>query len=301
MSISVMLVVMSTVIIFTSIVYVSTRTNKTQFHYVYIMLILSMLVWSVGAIGEVTSKDVYDFNPFIQTCNYLGIGLVSVFVLLLGIVFTHTKIILTWKYALLLLLPIGSAISIATNESHHLFMRIFCIIIKYSIPGPLMMVHYVYCYSFIAIGMGYLVKHSVNNSGFFSKQAITLVAAILIPLIQNVFVSFGIIPGGCYSTIPALVIFIILIGGATLKLDMFNIVPIALQKVVDHITDGFIVLNENNMIIDFNRKAQQDFYNVSEIKRNLNIKEFMNSLKIDNFDTNKILHYIQMSFEKKIP
>jgi len=299
MSISLILVVISTIIILASIVYVGTRKNKSQFHYVYTLLMSSILVWCIGAIGEVTTKDVYYFNSFIQTCNYFSIALVSVFVLLLGIVFTHSKITLTWRYALLFILPIGSAIAVATNESHHLFMKVFCIIIKDSVIGPLMWAHYIYCYVYIAIGMGYLIKHAVNNSGLFSKQAITLVAGIGISLVVNVLVSFGIIRGGCYTTIPGIVIFIILIGVASLKLDMFNIVPIALQKVVDHISDGFIVINENRKIIDFNKTAQLWFGGKHEMIRSQDFKEFMDSLKIENLDTNKLLDYIQMSLEKK--
>jgi len=299
MSISLILVVISTIIILASIVYVGTRKNKSQFHYVYTLLMSSILVWCIGAIGEVTTKDVYYFNSFIQTCNYFSIALVSVFILLLGIVFTHSKITLTWRYALLFILPIGSAIAVATNESHHLFMKVFCIIIKDAVIGPLMWAHYIYCYVYIAIGMGYLIKHAVNNSGLFSKQAITLVAGIGISLVVNVLVSFGIIRGGCYTTIPGIVIFIILIGVASLKLDMFNIVPIALQKVVDHISDGFIVINENRKIIDFNKTAQLWFGGKHEMIRSQDFKEFMDSLKIENLDTNKLLDYIQMSLEKK--
>ena len=299
MSISLILVAISTIIILASIVYVGTRKNKSQFHYVYTLLMSSILVWCIGAIGEVTTKDVYYFNSFIQTCNYFSIALVSVFVLLLGIVFTHSKITLTWRYALLFILPIGSAIAVATNESHHLFMKVFCIIIKDAVIGPLMWAHYIYCYVYIAIGMGYLIKHAVNNSGLFSKQAITLVAGIGISLVVNVLVSFGIIRGGCYTTIPGIVIFIILIGVASLKLDMFNIVPIALQKVVDHISDGFIVINENRKIIDFNKTAQLWFGGKHEMIRSQDFKEFMDSLKIENLDTNKLLDYIQMSLEKK--
>ena len=171
MGISVLLVVISTIIILASIIYVSIRKNKKQFHYVYILLMSSMLVWCIGAIGEVTTKNVYHFNSFVQTCNYFGIALVSVFILLLGIVFTRTKIIVTWKYALLFILPIGSAIAVATNESHHLFMKVFCIIIKDTVIGPLMWAHYVYCYLYISIGMGYLIKYAVNNSGLFFKTS----------------------------------------------------------------------------------------------------------------------------------
>jgi diguanylate cyclase (GGDEF)-like protein len=299
MDISATLVVISTILILASIIYLSTRKNKTQFHYVYILLMLSILVWCIGAIGEVTTNDIYHFNSFIQTCNYFGIALVSVFILLLGIVFTHSKITVTWRYTLLFILPIGSAIAVATNESHHLFMRVFCIIIKDTVIGPLMWVHYLYCYVYIAIGMGYLIKHAVNNSGLFSKQAITLIAGIGISLVVNVLVSFGIIRGGCYTTIPSIVILIILIGIATLKFDMFNIMPIALQKVVDHISDGFIVIDENRKIIDFNKTAQLYFHSKHEIKRSQDFKEFITSSKIENLDINKLMDYIRMSLEKK--
>lgn len=299
MAISIILVVISTIIILLSIIYVGTRKNKNQLNYVYMLLLSSTIVWCIGAIGEVTTKDIYHFNLFIQTCNYFGIALVSVFILLLGIVFTHTRIIVTWRYGLLFILPIGSAIAVATNESHHLFMKVFCIIIKDAVIGPLMWAHYIYCYVYIAIGMGYLIKHAVNNSGLFSKQAIMLVAGIGIPLVVNVLVSFNIIRGGCYTTIPGMVILIIFTGFATLKLDMFNIVPIALQKVVDHISDGFIVINENKKIIDFNKTAQLWLGGKYEIKRSQDFKEFMDSSEIKNMDTNKLMKYIQMSLEKK--
>lgn len=299
MGISLILVVISTIIIFTSIIYVATRKNKTQFNFVCILLMISVLVWCIGAIGEVTTNDLYYFNSFIQTCNYLGIALVSVFVLLLGMVFTHSRITITWRHVLLFILPIGSAIAVATNESHHLFMKVFCIIIKNTVIGPLMLMHYIYCYVYIAIGMGYLIKYAVNNSGIFSKQAITLVIGIGVSLVINALVLFGIIHGGCYSTIPSIVILIILMGAATVKLDMFNIVPIALQKVVDHIPDGFIVIDENRKIIDFNKTAKKCLGDNYQIRRSQDFKEFMESLKIENLNINKLLDYIRMSSEKK--
>lgn len=299
MSISLILMVISTIIIIASNIYLVTRKDKTQFHYVCILLTTSMLVWCIGAIGEVASNDPYYFNSFIQTCNYLGIALVSVFVLLLGIVFAHSRITITWSYALLFILPIGSAIAVATNESHHLFMRVFSVIIKDTLIGPLMIVHYIYCYVYIAIGMGYLIKYAVNNSGIFSKQAIALATGIGISLVVNVLVLFGIIYGGCYSTIPSIVIPIVLMGAATVKLDMFNIVPIALQKVVDHISDGFIVIDENRKIIDFNKTAKQSFCGNYEIRRSQDFKEFMDSLKIENLNIDKLLDYIEISAEKK--
>jgi len=299
MSISLILVVISTITILASIIYVGTRKNKTQLHYVYILLMSSVLVWCTGAIGEVTTKDVYHFNSFIQTCNYFGIGLVSVFILLLGTVFTNSKITVTWKYALLFILPIGSAIAVATNESHHLFMKVFCIIIKDTVMGPLMWVHYIYCYVYIAIGLGYLIKHAINNLGIFSKQAITLIVGIGISLVVNVLTSFSIVRGGCYSTIPSIVILVILIGIATLKFDMFNIMPIALQNVVDHISDGFIVIDENRKIIDFNKAVKLWCSGNTEIRRSQDFKEFISSLKMEDLDTKKLLSYGRMSLEKK--
>ena len=61
----------------------------------------------------------------------------------------------------------------------------------------------------------------------------------------------------------------------------------------------FIVIDENRKIIDFNKTAQLCFNGDHKIKRSQDFKEFMDSLKITNLDTNKLLDYIQMSFEKK--
>ncbi len=102
------LVIISTIIILAAIINMCMRKDKNQVHYVYILLLSSVLVWCIGAIGEVATKDIYHYNSFIQTCNYFGIALVSVFILLLGIVLTNTKITVTWKYALLFILPVGS-------------------------------------------------------------------------------------------------------------------------------------------------------------------------------------------------
>lgn len=297
MDISLVSIIISIIIILLSAIYMITRKNKTQLHYVYVLLMLSVLVWSVGAVGEVTIKDVYYFNPIIEVFNFLGISLISVFILLLGIVFTHSKINLSWKYGLLFLLPILSAIAVGTNENHHLFFKIFCMEIRKTVMGPLMIIHYVYCYTFITIGMACLIKYAISNSGVFSKQAIALILGISIPLVVNTLFAFGILEGGCYISLPTGVVFVILTGIANLKVSMFDIVPIALQNVVDHISDSFVVIDMSRKIIDFNKSAT--LYFNDNLKIGEDFKEFMCSLEIEDLRINKMLDYIQMSLNKK--
>lgn len=62
----------------------------------------------------------------------------------------------------------------------------------------------------------------------------------------------------------------------------------------------FGIVFTRTKIIDFNNAAQLCFGGKYQIRRNQDIKKFMDSLKIKNLDTNKFPDYIQMSLEQKI-
>ena len=65
--------------------------------------------------------------------------------------------------------------------------------------------------------------------------------------------SIGSISMSIYATPIAFSITIICFTIGIFKFDLFKITPIALQKIVDRISDGYVVLDESDMIIDFNK------------------------------------------------
>ena len=73
-----------------------------------------------------------------------------------------------------------------------------------------------------------------------------------------------------YVTPICFTIAIICISLAIFKFNFLSVTPIALQRIVDRMSDSYIVLNENNLITDFNipflstfRLKEQEIRNIS--------------------------------------
>jgi two-component system sensor histidine kinase HupT/HoxJ len=63
----------------------------------------------------------------------------------------------------------------------------------------------------------------------------------------------------------------VFISLAVFRFDFLKVAPIALQTIVDRISDGFIVLNEEFQVIDFNKALVTTFNNLGSVRRNENI------------------------------
>ena len=82
-----------------------------------------------------------------------------------------------------------------------------------------------------------------------------------------------------------------------LKFNFLKITPIALQKIVDRISDGYVVLDEENTITDFN-KTFLDMFNLKpENIRSKNFIRFLNNRKVSKKSIVRITKSIQKANE----
>ena len=89
-----------------------------------------------------------------------------------------------------------------------------------------------------------------------------------------------------YLTPISFTIAIVCFALAIFKFKFLSIAPIALQRVVDRISDGYLVLNEDNKIIDFN-KTLLSLFHVKDVDiRDKNIFDITSSF--DDFDQEKL-------------
>ena len=210
---------------------------------------------------------------------YIGIIILPVTFLFTGIIFAKTKITLKKRYILILLIPIISIIMVLTNNYHHLF------VIKNSDKlneiqfGKYFNIHNIYTDILYVCAMYYFIKYTIKNSGYFSKQAVLIVIGCAIPLVVNVLGTFGMVPMSIYTTPISFSITIILYALAIFKFQFLGVTPIALQKIVDRISDSYVVLNENNIITDFNKTFLDTFKLKSEEIRSKNLIEFLGKNK----------------------
>ncbi len=204
----------------------------------------------------------------IEYITYIANVFMPVALFFTGLIFANTKIKFKKSYLLLFIIPVLSLVLLWTNNFHHLLYESYSINLNETIFGPYMTVHQIYTYALFFVAIYYLLKYSIKNAGFFSKQSILIVLGVFIPIIINILGSFGLIKMSIYLTPISFAFTIFCFALAILKFDFLKVAPIALQRVVDRMSDCYLVINENNIITDFNKTFLETFHFTANSVRN---------------------------------
>lgn len=262
--------------------------EKRNLSKIFIIIFDLMLFWLICMILQIIFLDKYNISlKYFFDLYYLSIVFLPVAFYFMTIIFENGKIRFKWSYILLFIIPITSLVLLWTNDYHHLFYKEYSMNISITY-GPWFYVHTYYTYLLFVVSLIKLLRYSIKNSGFFSKQAILLIIGSLVPIIVNMMGSIGSISMSIYATPIAFSITIICFTIGIFKFDLFKITPIALQKIVDRISDGYVVLDESDMIIDFNKTFLNIFKLNPEDIRGKNFIKFLNQREISNQTVEKI-------------
>lgn len=271
------------------------KKNKTQLHKIFIVIFALFILWMLSMILQIVCLSKFDIDPryFLYLCN-ISISFLPVAFVYMALIFEKTTINFNIKHKLLLVIPTVSNILLLTDNFHHLFYVQYSIIASENIYGKYFYVHSIYTYSLFAVSIFILMKYSIKNSGFFSRQAILIFLGVLAPIVTNILGSAKIIPISIYATPISFSITVICYSLAILRFDLFKASPIALQRIVDRISDSYLILNEDYNITDFNKTFLQTFSLKGEIIRNENIFDLCD--KTNNFILDK--NTLQANFKK---
>lgn len=263
--------------------------SKKQIKKIFSFNLICLLICTTGQITQILFsqklgiKQIY-FDYFV----YIGTCFLPISVYFTGLSFENTKIQFKKKYSVLFIIPIISLIILWTNDYHHLFYKQYSTSIANTVYGPYMVIHNIYSYILLGLGIIYMLKFSIKNSGFFSKQSLLIVLGVSVPVVVNILGTFKIIPMSIYVTPITFTITIICCAIAIFKFQFLNVTPIALQKIVNRISDGYVVLDDNNVITDFNKTFLDIFKLSSEDIRSKNFIRFLQQRKISEQVVEKI-------------
>ncbi len=235
--------------------------NKSQLRGIFICNLACILICLFGQTAQLLLSDRFNIPPiYFEYIVYIGTCFLPVFVLLTGIIFAKTKIVFKKRYLALFIIPVLSLIILWTNNYHHLFYEVYSTNMNETVYGVYFnTVHTVYTYALDLIGMVYLLRYSIKNSGMFSKQAILIAIGCAIPVGVNILGVFQIVPMSIYVTPICFSITMLLTAIAIFKFHFLGVTPISLQKIVDRISDSYVVLNDENNITDFNKTFIKTF------------------------------------------
>ena len=278
--------VISCILSISLILYLIRFRNKSQLQKVFIIDSFLVFGWCISLLIQKYFCKMYDISPiYFDYFIYIFICLLPVSVVFTGLIFANTKISFKPKYLLLFLVPILSLIILWTNDYHHLFYVHYSTNFNETINGSYFNIYGIYNLAMYGIGLFYLLKYSIKNSGIFSKQALLFIIATLVPVVVNILGTFHFIPMSIYITPIIFTFTILLCALAIFKFKMLTVTPIALQRVVDRISDSYIILDENNMITDFNATFLTTFNLKDSVVRNTSIFKLISSVNPETINT----------------
>lgn len=263
--------------------YLLRQKDHKQLSRFFILDLTCTLIISIGVLLQVIFTNLFNINPFIfEKFIYIGTCFFPVCFLLTSSIFINTKLVLTTKHKLLFVIPLISLLILWTNDYHHLFYKFYSIDLEQAVFGPYFYIHTLYSYSCILIAIFRLILYSIKNSGFFSKQSLLICTGSGICLAMNILSTLGILNSSIYTTPIAFTVAILFIALAIFKFDFLKVTPIALQRVVDRMSDGYIIVNDENIVTDFNQTFLDLFSLKTSELRNININDLITNLSKDS-------------------
>ena len=224
-------------------------------------LIVAIIEWSFAAALGTASVGV-PVKVFFSKVEYLGEVSAPVLYLLFVLEYTRLDNRLTPRKILLLwLIPAVTFILAATNDWHGLVWNSFTPsannLLIYG-HGAWFWIFAAYEYLMIAVGVIILVWAFIRSPRQFHRQIGTLIAGSSMPILGNVIYITGLSPVPGLDLTPVM----FTLTGLTLtvgifKFRLFSLIPVARDALVESMSDGVLVLDEQNRIVDINPAARQ--------------------------------------------
>lgn len=252
-------------------------------HSLYFLVTAVVIVWMLAVVAA-NFADPADAHTLwvYDALTYIGAAFAPAFCLLIALTLSKGLERLPPRYLALFILPVVTNIVVWTNPLHHLMYKEFSVYSSHLIFGPYMLVSGAYSYLCTLISIYVMVRHAVAmQRRLITQQTILFCAGSAIPGIVNLLGTLHITDLSIAATPLAFIATIALHGYAIYHFHMLDIKPIAMQKVLDWLSDCYLVTDEKGMIIDCNAAFEKIFvqYGMSRGKR---LDECVNAEDIEN-------------------
>ena len=261
----------------------SIKPNQLKTAFLY--LAFAMIICCTFLTLQIMFSNILDIKPiYFDYIVYIGNCILPLSFFFLGIIFYYSKIKLTKKYYLLFIIPIISLMFLWTNDFHHLFYKNYSIDLSVNEYGIIFKIWDTYTLALFGVGIYYIFKQTLKSSGFFSRQSFLFLIGSLFPIIINVLSITKTVHATIYLTPICFTGTLICYALAIFKFKFLTITPIAMQRVVDGMSDSFVVVNEENIVTDFNDTFLKTFNLRDSQVRNINFIDLMDKSTFNQND-----------------
>lgn len=237
----------------------SFKVKKLQLiHKFYLVLAGSYGLCVIALLGmKVTDRDNTLALMFWDAwTNTMG-AVMPVFCLCIALIFVKGWQQMPKKTIWLFVIPAITILVVWTNPLHHLHYRVFSTIKSEIVFGPYIAITGIYSWLCQLVSLILMINFALHNkSRLYMLQCLMFSLGCLCPLTVSVLAtatdSFQITATPLSFMVP-----IILNGIAIYQLHILDIRPIAMQRVLDWISDCYLVLSDKGVVISYNKPFEK--------------------------------------------
>jgi len=237
-------------------------TSQTKF---VVLLFVANAIYSFFYAFEISFTTLEEIT-LVYHLEYIGIPFLSTYYLMFALHFTgRGKWLTVFNKIILFTIPVITLLLVFTNNNHHLFykkeeMNLTGPFPSFSfVPAIWYYVHQGYVIFNMMFSLMLLGKMLRYAAPIYRQQIRFLLLATIFPFVgylayQIHLVPFGIDPVSFTFTLTGMVVYFALV-----RVQLFELVPIARTKLFEKIQDMVLVFDQNNRLIDFNLSASVQF------------------------------------------
>ncbi|MGC5326150.1 histidine kinase N-terminal 7TM domain-containing diguanylate cyclase [Brevibacillus sp. SYSU BS000544] len=232
---------------------------------VYVWLTIASGIYTIGYALELSSDTLQDILFWLKI-EYIGIPAIPALCLFMsmdyvGMEGSKNKRWLAYAFAV----PLVTYVLYYTNDYHHLFYQ--SVSLQPDTPFPIAnikkgfwyWVHISYSYLSVLGSVFLLMKNLYKTSLKYRMQILSMSFGLLVPLLGNQIYITGNSPWGIDLSPLMMCLAAPFHAWSLLSFRLFNLIPVAREKVFETMQDGVLVLDSADRLVDFNPAAAAIF------------------------------------------
>ena len=255
------LLAFATIIQLTIYFYVSRRGSRNSIVVKsFRLLILDMIIWNITLFVQIVvlARLSESIATYVVDLIYVPIVFLPVVIFFFAY-FMDRKNVFKPSLILTFIVPVFALIMLWTNDMHHLFFTSYSMAKQVTVYGPIFFVHIAYTYSMVAASFVMVVKSSRKRNTKLNNQLILFSLGSLAPVLLDILRITKTIPVSEFATPITLGLTALLWGIAIVKYNFLDLAPIAIKKIVNQMSDAYVVLSRDYTVSDCNETFEKLF------------------------------------------
>ena len=181
------------------------------------------------------------------------------------------------------IVPAITAVMISTNSLHHLYYKVFGLAVEDLEFGPYFLVHSFYSYACVAVAVVIIFLYAFKTkSRLHMRQAFLFTAGGLVPSIVNVLAILGVFKSSIILTPISFAITLAFHSFVIYRLNFFDIRPIAMEHLLNWISDCYLVTSTNGFVVNYNERFVKLFGESYNIRENVCLYDRVSDEDVEN-------------------